>query len=88
MIIFFMISCPTSFTCVHRLGATSYNVYVYELEGVNVDLVTTITIDGTMTTVTSLKAGTPYRVQIRSIGENEVESTESRELELITSTHI
>ena len=61
-------------------------MYVYELNEANTDLVSSLAVDGTMTTLTSLKAGTAYRVEIRSVGEYEVESAGSRELELITST--
>ena len=59
---------------------------MYELNEENAEVVRAFeVVEGTATTVTSLKAGTNYRVQIRSVGEYEVESTESTELELVTS---
>jgi len=66
------------------LGARSYNVFVYESTDAGENLVTTISEEGLTTSVTSLKAGTPYRIEVEALGENEVPSDERTAINAIT----
>ena len=66
-------------------GASSYNIYVFEqLDTEDVVLVTTIPESSTSTEVTSLKAGTDYVIELKSVGNNDVESTDTTQFNVIT----
>jgi len=70
------------------LGARSYNVFVYENTDAGENLVTTVSEEGLTTSVTLLKAGTSYRIEVEALGENEVPSVEQTATNAITCKSI